>query len=241
VGCSFANLHIRSSLVSQVGTVSRALQLAPFAIAATGEEWTTVCPRDLSYAGAETAQRVSERLEATVLLFWAHDSDVFGYERYDAGRKTDEYVSDPHWVDEDLSDDEPPRGGELDRLRALCLPGTPPQALARLLRQRCAHDLSDAQLHELQNAELERHLEQARARYEERKHKASSLSLESVLESARRDFWPSIELEAACREDLAERLGRLLGIDPEAAIASYAAVVEDWDPESPVKWERVSA
>jgi hypothetical protein len=240
VGTTFNNLQIRNGDVARVRDAALALRLAPFAIARSGEDWTTVCPGGRGFDGGAAAQRLSAQLGTIVFLFAGYDSSLFSYERYDSGEKTDAYVSDPVELDPDADGDAPPRGGDVERLLAVCVPGVTTEALARLLRQRRVQNLSDHELRCRQIAERHQWVEAAKARFEAMKDKVPGLSLEAVLESARQNFVPSVDQEAVLREELAAKLGEYLGIDASAAIMDHAATVEPWVRQSTVEWTHVA-
>jgi hypothetical protein len=129
MGCTFDNLQVRIGDLPRVRAAALRQGLAPFAVAKSGENWTTLCPKEMSFEGGAVAKRLAQDLDTVVLFFSCYDSDVFSYERYDAGEQVDAYVSNPGEVDADADYDAPPRGGDHEKLHTLCLPGTPLDAL----------------------------------------------------------------------------------------------------------------
>ena len=240
MGCTFNNLHVRTGDLTRVRDAAIRQELGPFAVAKSGEGWTTLCPEEMSLGGGPVAKRLAQDLDTVVLFFSCYDSDVFSYERYDGGERVDAYVSNPGEVDMDADYDAAPRGGDHEKLQKLCLPGTSLDVLERLLRQRRVQNLSDQELKCRQIAERHQWLEAAKKRYEEMKDKVPGLTLESVLESAKQNFIPSVDEEAVCREDLAKKLGEYLGIDASASTMDYAATEEPWLSRSTVAWERIN-
>src|SRR5262245_35327875 len=81
------------------------------------------------------AEYTSQELQAPVIAFLVHDSDVLCYWLYDCGKQLDEYNSCPgYWGDDDEVDEES-LAADCNRLLKYCRPGTDPSELEKLLAQ----------------------------------------------------------------------------------------------------------
>lgn len=147
MGAFLVNFHVRTDSSERVCEALREAPVEHGWMAAGGEGWVSFWDEAASTQNADRieslAGHVSDALQAPVIAFLVHDSDILCYWLYDAGKLLDQYNSCPGYWDEmisgdDLTEDladEASLAADCEVLARYCLAGTDPRRLEELLAQ----------------------------------------------------------------------------------------------------------
>jgi hypothetical protein len=134
MGTFFTNLHIRSADHLAVAGALRLAGALPAYVTEAADGWVSAYPQATEEQDVDLLERMAEAvsgaLEAAVLAFLVHDSDVFIYLLSEDGATVDRYNSRPNYFGGDPS---PPEGGEAARLVPLARPGTRTRQIEEIL------------------------------------------------------------------------------------------------------------
>lgn len=137
MGAFVVNFHVRISSKEAVAEVLQGMSLEAAWISGGKGPWVTVwealASRQDTVRIQELAQAISQQLEAPLIGFLNHDSDVVCYWLFDSGKLLDEYNSCPGYFDGDSSQEES-MAADCQTLVKYCTPGTTVEELEEVLK-----------------------------------------------------------------------------------------------------------
>lgn len=143
MGSTYSNCQVRGSSQEAVVTALRGLLKEPAYVSPSVGGWVGVYPEGGSTDSDVLAERLSERLAASVFSWQVYDSDVFFYSLYESGRLSDQFNSSPGYFEamgaEGDDETEPERmdpaqvRGDPKALLPFCISGTTAAAIQDVL------------------------------------------------------------------------------------------------------------
>jgi hypothetical protein len=150
MGAFLVNFHVRTSSIEQVSESLQQLPIENAWIAGPQNEWISFWEEQASLQDTgrirAIAQHISRALEAPVIAFLVHDSDVLCYWLYDLGKQLDEYNSCPCYGEDDESIDEESLAANCTLLAAYCKQGIEPAKLEEIMVQWTRSDRAAGQM-----------------------------------------------------------------------------------------------
>lgn len=231
MGSFFTNFHARSMDQDAVVRAVRYAGAVPAYVSASGGGWISVYPEPAESQDEaliqKIAQTLSTALHQAVFAFLVHDSDIFAYWLYDQGKKSDVYDSAPGFFEGKALK---PKGGKPAMLLRYCMPGTSEEQLKKLLHDKQVSGVKSSAA--FGPEEWEKSMDSALQNIRDMYPKAVALNpnfppLEEILARTRK-YLESMQLQISgegggvtLADDLAEALGRFLGLPDGRAGGSY--------------------
>lgn len=223
----YSNLHVHGADVRSVAAAVRAEGVQPAYVSTAAGTWVSAYPelteRDDRRSLIDVGGKISARLSCAVLAFLVREEESFRYYLVERGALTDEYESVPQDAQNRRAET---RGESGNPLLPYCLPGTTPAHLDELLRDRRVrgHSLMEESLGRLR-AEIDsqrRHLTETHPDLVSRLRALGSPTpaLENMLRRFDR-LAKQVAEGIVCADVLAERVGRLVGLEPERCLVGY--------------------
>src|SRR5215207_5234929 len=135
MGLFCVNFHFRSIDDKALTAALARRRVKNYRIAPAQQRWTSLYEEQASQQDdgriRGLASGLSKDLNAAVVAFMVHDSDIACYWLFDQGRPVDDYNSCPGYFDDDGGDG--PSGGQTDALVRYCRPGVSEDDLAAIL------------------------------------------------------------------------------------------------------------
>lgn len=110
MGAFIVNLHVRTEELDALKLALKGLNLSRAYLSPPTQGWIAIydehCSTQDVHQITDLAHHVSQSMQAPVIAFLVHDSDVFCYWLYDRGELLDEYNSMPHYFSDEWDDTE---------------------------------------------------------------------------------------------------------------------------------------
>lgn len=133
MGTFLTNVHIQTTSPEQVIEAMQSLEVRGAWLSGPNGPWITLWDSMGLTRSEEVAQHLSRQLEAPVITFMVHDSDILMYQLYDNGQMLDEYNSCPGYFDGDASMEEASQA-DCETLKRYCRSETTKDELESLLK-----------------------------------------------------------------------------------------------------------
>ena len=229
MGYSFANLQVGASSSTVIAGV-RHIGVVPAFVVHDNPGWTSVYPLVLEGPDAQlvdAARNLSRSVDENfVFAFEVFDSDVFRYVLAKSGGLVDQFVSNPGGYNGRWS---PPKGGTVDVIMPLCVPGTRPESLQRLFREartkpkptKADREERRRQAEAITTARIRLRREDPDGWYEQ----------VAILQASFRARYPNVGLDdmdtPPQAEELAVHFGAMLGLDRARVVNGFNSITRD--------------
>lgn len=149
MGAFIVNVHVRTDELDALKSALDGLNLSRTYLSPPSQGWIAIYDEHCSTQDVNQitnlAHHLSQSLQAPVIAFLVHDSDVFCYWLYDRGELLDEYNSMPHYFSDEWDDTECEEcAAQTDVLIRYACDGVTREQLDNLLRPHDGQDYDEA-------------------------------------------------------------------------------------------------